>query len=121
MPVRGSGSDATTWVLLREDRFCTSSQNVFTKEITVESNPLDELVIKPWTEGAIVLGSAVLVNGQESTIQAEAVGQDRLGFRFVGNDAKAMIKISIDLEASTSTGVSCTTRPVNPTVSFVVR
>ena len=106
MPIQASSAIDTNWVLVKEERFCSGESSVHTKQITVESNPLDELVLSPWTEGATVLSWTVLVDGQESIVQADDVGQD-------GDDAnKKKIAVSIVLQADASTdlsGISCTT------------
>lgn len=113
MPIRAASATDTDWVLVKEERFCSGESNVHTKQITIESNPLDELFLSPWTEGATVLSWTVLVDGQESNVQAdENVGQDRLGFRFSSDDAKKKIVISVVLQVDASadlSGISCIT------------
>ena len=107
MPIRAASATDTDWVLVKEERFCSGKSNVHTKQITIESNPLDELFLSPWTEGATVLSWTVLVDGQESNVQAdENVGQDRLGFRFNSENAKKKIVISIVLQADASADLS---------------
>merc|ERR1711862_604139 len=101
----------TTWLDVRAERFCGVSSDRWTKQITILHNPLDTLVVNPWTEGAVVMNSKVEVDGQILDIQPDTVAQDRIGFTVKGGNAKGKVTIYIELQAEKkemdSSSVAC--------------
>jgi len=110
MPIRtSSDSNDIHWVLVREERICTSNNNEWIKTITLESNPLDSLILKPWTDEATIISSeatSMLSDGTGITIPAENIGSDRLGFTFVNEAAKGKVSISLRLQANMNTNIA---------------
>merc|ERR1711862_501708 len=76
---------------------------------TLESNPLDSLILKPWTDEATIISSeaiSMLSDGTGITIPAENIGSDRLGFTFVNEAAKGKVSISLRLQANMNTNIA---------------
>jgi len=110
IPVR-TGPDSTEihWVLAREDRYCTSSEGEWIKTITVESNPLESLILNPWTEEATLLDSeatATTQDGMVNSVPIENIGSDRLSVSLTGDAAKGKVSISLRLKASATTNIT---------------
>lgn len=118
VPIRTSSVSTVHWVSIREERYCTSIQDEWIKVITLESNPLDSLTLKPWTEEANVIdseASATLPDGTIIEVPAENIGPDRLSFTFENDTAKGKVSISIRLRTSARTNItSITCIPIDP-------
>eukprot|EP00588_Corethron_pennatum_P031500 CAMPEP_0194339854 /NCGR_PEP_ID=MMETSP0171-20130528/84537_1 /TAXON_ID=218684 /ORGANISM="Corethron pennatum, Strain L29A3" /LENGTH=1003 /DNA_ID=CAMNT_0039104585 /DNA_START=124 /DNA_END=3136 /DNA_ORIENTATION=+ len=110
IPVRVDPSSADVdWVHVREDRYCTSDPQVWTKEIHVESNPLGLLALEPWTDGATVIETAatsVTAKGQLYTLAGTPMSSGRVRFAFSGEAAKGRVIVSMRLQANAATNVS---------------
>jgi len=113
IPIRLSPESTDVhWVLVREDRHCTLVENEWIKTIHVQSNPLDLLMVEPWTEEAQVISIEAIINTPVNrTVRVESVstGSDRPKFNFTNVDAKGEITITMRLKSSevTENNLAC--------------
>jgi hypothetical protein len=111
VPIRGGGTEDTgdtTWVAVKTERWCTDEDGVVLKTVTVESNPLDKLVIHVWAEDSEVLGSD---GGEGGTEDAGAVA-GKVGFMWGGGGAGGRVVVEVRLRTS-DTNIVCKPVPTS--------